>query len=208
MPSPQTQSSWLRPALVLAFSAIFGLVVLPQLGSGVRATSPLVGLLAPDFSLPILAGGQSDNNATENDEAGDRIRLSALNGHVVVLDFWASWCQPCTVQSEILKRVALLPETKDVIFVGINTADDPERAKQFARQHQLPYPTVLDTDRVADQYGAYTLPTLVILDAQGVVAEVVSRVMAEGEIIDALIVAAAGVATLPAAVLPEQEQPD
>lgn len=187
MTSPAPSSSWLRPALVLVLSAVIGLLVLPQLGTSVRRIHPLVGLPAPRFSLPILSGG----------EAGNRISLAALSGHVVVLDFWASWCQPCTIQSEILRRVAQLPASQSVIFVGINTADDPERARRFAQEHQLPYATVLDTDSISNQYAAHTLPTLVIVDGKGIVSHIESRVMREGELVDAIALAAKGVPLAP-----------
>ncbi len=171
MSSTEKRSS-LNTVLILAGSLALGLFVLPRLGGSLGPVSPLVGEAAPDFSLPVIAGG----------EESSRVRLSALAGNVVVLDFWASWCQPCRVQSKILHEVARKYSEDPVVFVGVNTADDPARAKQFALEQNSPYPSVLDTEGVADQYQAHTLPTLVFVDGQGRITDVASRILSEAQL--------------------------
>jgi peroxiredoxin len=171
--------SWTPAVLVLVASALFGYLVLPYWSPSRGARSALVGQVAPDFTLPIFHGSESDT----------RIKLSALRGHVVVLDFWASWCRPCAVQAGILSD--LVPRhPDDVVFVGVNTADNPERAREFAQRSELPYVAVLDSGEVADAYGASSLPTLVIIDAQGRVVSAASRVMSASELEDAISQAA------------------
>jgi len=163
--------SWTPAVLVLVASALFGYLVLPYWSGSRIPQSALVGQVAPDFSLPIFHGS----------DAGSRIKLSALRGNVVVLDFWASWCRPCAVQTGILTD--LVPRhARDVVFVGVNTADNPERAREFAERAQLPYVAVLDSGEVADAYGASSLPTLVIIDPQGRVVSAASRVMSAAEL--------------------------
>src|SRR5256885_14906602 len=94
--SPRAHQSWSPAAIVLVLSAVFAYVVLPRLSRHAEPTSALVGTTAPDFSLPVFHGG----------DAGSRISLRALAGNVVVLDFWASWCKPCMIQSRILTELA------------------------------------------------------------------------------------------------------
>ncbi len=167
--------------LVLLASALFGFLVLPYWSGGATSNSPLVGQAAPDFSLPVFHGG--------GDQAS-RIKLSALRGNVVVLDFWASWCRPCTVQSGILSD--MLPrQGEHVVFVGVNTADNPDRAREFAERQKLPYVAVLDTDGIAEIYGANSLPTLVVIDPSGRVVSAASRVMSASEVEKAIAKAAA-----------------
>jgi len=166
------QQSWTPAVLVLLASALFGFLVLPYLSGGVASKSALVGQVAPDFSLPVFHGGGDDPS---------RIKLSALRGNVVVLDFWASWCRPCTVQASILS--AMLPrQGEHVVFVGVNTSDNPERARESAERQKLPYVAVLDTDGIADAYGASSLPTLVVIDPNGRVVSAISGVMSEAEV--------------------------
>jgi peroxiredoxin len=156
------RSSWLTPALVLLASAVFGYLVLPQLSRQVSPNAQLLGQPAPEFSLPVIHGGDTTS----------RISLHALAGNVVVLDFWASWCKPCVAQSRILSELAPRHAAEKVLFVGVNTSDTPERAEAFAKSHDLPYPSVFDGGEVADAYGAQSLPTLVIIDPTGHVADV------------------------------------
>jgi cytochrome c biogenesis protein CcmG, thiol:disulfide interchange protein DsbE len=180
-PSNHEQQSWRPALLVLLASALFGYLVLPYFSGGVASSSPLVGRAAPDFNLPVFHGGST---------ATSRLELSALRGNVVVLDFWASWCRPCTVQSNILSDMA--PHQPDsVIFVGVNTADNPARAREFAERQKLPYAAVLDTGEVAEAYGANSLPTLVVIDPSGRVVSAASRVMSASEVEKAIAQAVA-----------------
>jgi len=173
--------AWLSPVLVLLASALFGYLILPQLSRHVGSTGKLVGSPAPEFSLPILHGGDPQS----------RISLKALAGNVVVLDFWASWCKPCVAQARILSQLAPRHASENVLFVGVNTGDNPDRAQAFASAHQLPYPSVFDAGEVADAYGAQSLPTLVVIDPAGNVAGVNAGVLSAGEIEDALRAAGA-----------------
>jgi peroxiredoxin len=94
------------------------------------------------------------------------------------------------VQSGILSDLA--PHQPDsVIFVGVNTADNPTRAREFAERQNLPYATVLDTGEVAEAYGANSLPTLVVIDRSGRVVSSASRVMSANEVEKAIAKAAA-----------------
>src|SRR6185295_470513 len=173
------RSSWLTPALVLLASALFGYLVLPQLSRQVSPNAQLLGQPAPDFSLPVIHGGDTSS----------RISLRGLAGNVVVLDFWASWCKPCVAQSRILSQLAPQHAAQKVMFVGVNTADSPDRAEAFARSHDLPYPSVLDSGEVADAYGAQSLPTLVIIDPTGHVSDVSVGVLGAADL-EAAIAAA------------------
>jgi cytochrome c biogenesis protein CcmG/thiol:disulfide interchange protein DsbE len=174
------QQSWTPAVLVLIASMLFGYLVLPYWSGATQSRSPLVGQAAPDFSLPVFHGGGDDES---------RIKLSALRGNVVVLDFWASWCRPCVVQSGILSD--MVPRlSDDVVFVGVNTADNPLRAREFAERENLPYAAVLDTGEVAEAYGASSLPTLVVIDPNGRVVSAASRVMSASEVEKAIAKAA------------------
>ncbi len=181
------RKSWAPAVFVLLASALFGYLVLPYWSSGSMSQSPLVGQAAPDFSLPVFHGGGEDTT---------RIKLSALRGNVVVLDFWASWCRPCAVQTSILRD--MVPQQgESVVFVAVNTADNPDRAREFAEREKLPYVAVLDTEGVAEAYGASSLPTLVVIDPSGRVVSAASRVMSAAEVEKAIAKAAKASAAPP-----------
>jgi cytochrome c biogenesis protein CcmG, thiol:disulfide interchange protein DsbE len=148
----------LYPAIVtlVALSVLFGFAILPRL----FPANTLVGKPAPDFALEVLTGGS----------AGDRVHLDELKGQAVILDFWATWCEPCQRIAPMLDRVSRKHNGKGLVVVGVNTSDQPGRAPAFAKEKGLSYPIVYDDgDQVAQRYGVTTLPTLVVINSKGAV---------------------------------------
>jgi cytochrome c biogenesis protein CcmG, thiol:disulfide interchange protein DsbE len=144
----------------LVLSVVAGLFVLPRMFS---TTSALVGKPAPDFTLEVINGA----------DKGDRIRLSDLKGHPVLIDFWASWCDACRVEAPVLDAVARRHKERGLVVIGVATGDQPGQASHFAARHGLSYPIAYDAgDRVAAAYGVSSLPTLVVVDASGNVTAV------------------------------------
>ncbi len=161
--------------VLIALSVLFGLVIMPRLAP---AGGRLVEKPAPDFTLPVIANG----------DPGARMHLADLREKVVVLEFWASWCKPCAIQAPILDRVARrYPD--DVVVLGINVESDdtPELVKRYARQKGLTYPMLQDLRGEAQgPYQATSLPTVVVIDRQGNIAELVRGVYRE-ELLDRAI---------------------
>src|SRR5579864_1393303 len=79
------------------------------------ATSPSANHMAPDFILPQL-GGQD-------------LRLSSYRGKVVLLDFWASWCEPCRVETPHLIELQQKYGDRGLQIIGISMDDSPEPAR-------------------------------------------------------------------------------
>ena len=128
-----------------------------------RNDGPLTGKPAPDFALPLVAG--------EGAEPGDRVRLSDLRGQFLVLDFWASWCGPCKHSVPILNDVAAMLADRGVRVYGINAEGMPAaRVKHVATQWAMRYPVLHDPTAEAQlAYEVSALPTLVLVDREGVV---------------------------------------
>ncbi len=120
----------------------------------------LLGKPAPDFTLPLLDGGEV-----------------ALRGHtgkdVVILDFWATWCGPCVRAMPVLARVAAAYAEKGVVFYAVNQGDAPEDIHPFLTRHELNVPVALDSDMsVGMLYGAFSIPQTVIIGKDGTVQAV------------------------------------
>jgi cytochrome c biogenesis protein CcmG/thiol:disulfide interchange protein DsbE len=142
-------------AILIALSALFGLAILPRL---VPSGGGMVGSMAPDVTLPVVANG----------DPGARMQLAELRGRPVVLDFWATWCGPCALQAPILDRIARRHEKKGLVVLGVNVDDGPEIARAYAAKKGLSYPIVVDESRDASgRYGVDKLPSLVVIDKQG-----------------------------------------
>lgn len=98
--------------------------------------------------------------------------LDALRGHVVILDFWASWCPPCRASVPSLEAFARAhPE---VIVLGVNVESDRDASFVRRAHAQLgaTYPTVHDGDGSLQRtYAISSLPTLFVIDEEGHIVE-------------------------------------
>jgi cytochrome c biogenesis protein CcmG/thiol:disulfide interchange protein DsbE len=94
-------------------------------------------------------------------------QLRALRGHPVVVNLWASWCDPCRYELPFLQRVAVDPGAQ-VAFLGVNATDAPDAARAFAARYPMPYPSFEDPrGKLAGRYGARGLPATAFYDAAG-----------------------------------------
>ncbi len=130
--------------------------------------SPLVDKPAPDFALPVMA---KDGPVDGQEVTGDTIRLSELQGDIVVLNFFASWCVPCRLEHRSLNRAARRFADQGVRFFGVVYNDEPPAIRGYIRQlgGQF-YPALLDPgQRVAIDYGLVGVPETFFIDGDGVV---------------------------------------
>ncbi|GAC1407540.1 MAG: hypothetical protein NVSMB52_20740 [Chloroflexota bacterium] len=129
----------------------------PALGGGSPGVpAPEAGHLAPNFALDSVAGGN--------------IRLGALRGRVVLVNFWATWCKPCRTESPRLEKWYGQLHGRGLTVIGVNKGEGTSDVRAFLHRYGLGYPVVLDTngDLVA-KYDITALPTSVLVDAHGVV---------------------------------------
>jgi thiol-disulfide isomerase/thioredoxin len=75
---------------------------------------------------------------------GGRLSLAADSGHVVVLNFWASWCTVCRQESPVLSAAARHFQGSAVRFVGVDVGDDAASAEAFMRNFRMTYPSLFD----------------------------------------------------------------
>jgi thiol-disulfide isomerase/thioredoxin len=107
---------------------------------------------------------------------GGKLGSTDLKGKVTLLNFWASWCTPCQVESPQLDLLYRRMRSKGVEFVGIDTKDAKSNARSFVHDYGLTYPIVFDENgEIAVRLGdlpARGLPFTVLLDKAGDVAAV------------------------------------
>jgi cytochrome c biogenesis protein CcmG/thiol:disulfide interchange protein DsbE len=112
---------------------------------------------APDASrmLPVLGGGGLRS-------------LSSLKGEVVVLNFWASWCEPCQAEAPLLERAQGELQHHDATVLGVTYLDASPDSEGFVRQFHLTYPNLRDnTGDFAHSYGTDQLPESFVINRKG-----------------------------------------
>ena len=185
-----------RPAGILRGAALFAAVgSLPYpyevmtmnrtLSSLSRRSSIL--MLALFVSLMIFGCREGDTAAGSGGSGGNgagtvgskpEFRLKSLDGRalgprdfpgqVVLVDFWATWCGPCQIQSQILESLHGDLKGKGVQFLAANVGEDEATVKGFLKKKPFSYPVLLDPeDTVSSNLGVYALPTLMIVDKKG-----------------------------------------
>lgn len=157
--------------VVAALAAGFALV--PRLTAGCTRTTGDED--APAFTAPIVA------NAPEPDQK--TFSLAAVRGRPVLIDFWATWCGPCQAESPIIDGVSRRFKDRGLVVVGVNTSDEPGLAEAFARRKGLTFPILFDErNRVASQFRADTLPTLVVISKAGKIVAVRHGLTSESDL--------------------------
>jgi peroxiredoxin len=154
-----------------------------QMRSGLSATV-LLGLIlaacsySPERKAAAAVKSPKDRNAAPEfalkDVNGTTVRLSDYRGKVVLLNFWATWCAPCTI--EIPWFMEFEQKNKDRGFAVVGIAMDEEGwtvVKPFLAEMRVNYRTLKGDDLITQLYGGVdSLPTTFMIDRQGKIASV------------------------------------
>ncbi|MEA2330710.1 MAG: cytochrome c biosis protein CcmG, thiol:disulfide interchange protein DsbE [Thermoleophilaceae bacterium] len=158
----------LAPIPIAVLSAVVALVAL--LAYGLASTQPDRGIddalragereAAPAVELPALEGGA-------------RQTLADYRGQVVVLNFWASWCDPCREESPLLQRWHERIANQDAVVLGVDVQDVDDDARKFIDEYRLTFPMLRDgSGDTRESFGILSLPETFVIDRQGRIAAV------------------------------------
>lgn len=112
---------------------------------------------------------------------GTKLSLAAYHGHVVVMNFWGSWCTPCRAEAPALAQLARQLRASGVHFLGVDIRDSPASAEAFMRDFGIQYPSFNDpSDAIALDFRSTVPPagiptTLVIARSGRVAARVIGQ---------------------------------
>lgn len=102
------------------------------------------------------------------DLAGAEVDLHGLQGRVVVVNFWATWCEPCIAEMPSLQRLRERLRGKPFEVLAVNYAESPEKVKAFLRKSGIDLPVLLDPGKeAADAWSAKGLPMTFVVDRAG-----------------------------------------
>jgi peroxiredoxin len=137
----------------LAWLPILLVVLILTINSACRSGTVTSGP-APDFTLDSLNGGS--------------ITLSDLDGRMVVLDFWATWCHPCVESLDHLQQLHEHYANQDLVVLAINVGETRDEIAGFVEDYGYTFTVLLDTnDRVTETYGVQGIPHTLVVDQYG-----------------------------------------
>lgn len=154
---------------VLAVVGLLGYGLLTKGGADIALGDP-----APEAELPKL-----DGSGTES--------LADYRGQWVLVNFWASWCNPCRTESPDLQRYQEVHGSERFTVLGINQRDLTDDAEEFIAEFDLTYPQLRDAEgEQADPFGMSGLPESFLIDPEGRIA-LIRRGPVDSEYLDRYI---------------------
>lgn len=164
-PARRSIPLWIQ---ILIWIGLIGLLAVLLLGI-LRSEHPIlrVGSKVRDFTLSLYDG--------YGYQGAGQVHLSDLRGKVVLVNFWASWCQPCESEAADLETVwrAYQPGGK-VVFLGVDYVDTEPEARVYLQKYAVSYPTGPDLGTLISQIFNRNLgvPETYVIDQQGVLRSV------------------------------------
>ena len=147
-----------RKALVMLMALCLVTVTAVGLTWAMGSRVPAVGTTAEDFRLVDLEGKSQS--------------LSQYRGKVVLVNFWATWCKPCTTEMPAMQTTYDKLREKGFVVLAINELEDEAKVREHVKLYSHTFPVLMDRDnRVANQFGVFGLPVSVFIDEKGVVQE-------------------------------------
>ncbi len=111
--------------------------------------------------------GASSSDFSHQDTEGNKVTLSDYKGKKVILNFWATWCNPCKKEMPEMEKIH--QKYEDVVILAINL-DTENDIKGFMNEYELTFQALLDTEeKVNDQYEVVSIPTSFFIDEEGII---------------------------------------
>jgi len=125
-----------------------------------------VGERVPDFTLPLLEGYEYNGQ--------QEVRLSDLRGKVVMINFWASWCDPCEMEAAALEAVWRdYQPGGEVVFLGVDWVDTEPEARSYLVKFDITFPSGPDQGtRISQIFRIDGVPETYFIDRQGILRNI------------------------------------
>ena len=196
-----TRSPARRALRIAGVLAAVAFVALLAYGLTTKATNSTIddalsrgeSVAAPGFTLSSLAEGRDAGDAWAKAASDGDVSLSELRGTPLVLNFWASWCDPCRAEAKVLEKAWKQQSGSDVLFLGLDAQDAREDARDFISQFGLTFPHVRDPGNDTQrEWGVTGLPETYFIAADGSVVGHVIGTVDDAQLRDGIAAAKSG----------------
>jgi thiol-disulfide isomerase/thioredoxin len=155
--------------------AVYILIIVVIIAIGAYAAYSLGGDDGPDVDENGGNGGNGNGNGSKaptfavTDINGGAVYLEAQRGKVVILDLFATWCQPCRDQMPELKEIDHAYSDSEVVIlsIDIDTEETVQQVRDFKNEFQAGWTFAMDTFGVGPLYNVERIPTLALIDREG-----------------------------------------
>ena len=144
-----------------------GLLVV-MMASSDGADQPPVTRFLPSLDLVAYRSGTRPPPFTGRTVDARQLSLTELQGRVVIVNFWASWCLECRPEMSVFEKLHRELASRGLAVIGINAREDKEAVGRYATELGLTFPLVLDAGgRTSDLYGVIGIPTTFLVGRDG-----------------------------------------
>lgn len=126
---------------------------------GGQAVGSEIGRIAPVFEL--------------RDLEGERVSLSNSRGKVILLNFWATWCEPCRAEMPSIENLYRKFKDKGLVIIGVSVDNSEKAVRSFIRERGITFPILLDKEKEVSfgDYGIIGLPVTFLIDRKGIIVD-------------------------------------
>ncbi|MFP7493756.1 thiol-disulfide oxidoreductase ResA [Terribacillus saccharophilus] len=118
------------------------------------------GDIAPDFQLTDM-------------QTGEEFKLSDKKGKGVLINFWATYCEPCKQEMPVFEKASHTYENKDVILAAVSADNSTLSIQRFQERYNLSFPIMQDNGQVMEAYGVDALPATFFVKSDGTISRTV-----------------------------------
>jgi cytochrome c biogenesis protein CcmG, thiol:disulfide interchange protein DsbE len=128
----------------------------------------LVGVVYPTLEQKIVQPGDDAPQFSLVTDKGQKITATDFGGKVLVLNFWATWCQPCLEEFPLLNRFSSRLKQDGVVVVGVSVDKNDQQYQRFLRSTQPAFHTMRDPQAdISASYGTFQFPETYVIDRRG-----------------------------------------
>lgn len=105
---------------------------------------------------------------------GESIKLHELRGKVVLIEFWATWCEACREAVPDLMEIYKNNSDKGLVMIAVSVdegGDYVKRVRDFINEYNITYPVAVDGISLSKKFGVYTIPSIFIINKEGILVK-------------------------------------